>query len=122
MSAAIIARFLAFQQQIRIYHWSTRSYARHVSSGSLYESLDTWIDKFVEILQKGKDRIFSKSRITITLSAMTDKEAVKELSEFSEFLDKEVETFVKKKNDLKTIRDEILGLVNQTLYLFSFKK
>jgi len=119
----LLERFLSFQQQIRLYHWTTRSYARHVASGSLYESIDKKIDQFIETLQ-GRHTIKNVS-INMKLHSMTDKEIVKELHGFCDFLAKDIEEMLDElsiSSDLKNIRDEMISLTHQTLYLFSLKK
>lgn len=119
----LIERFLSFQQQIRLYHWTTRSYARHVASGTLYESLDKKIDQFIETLQ-GRHTIKNVS-LKMQLESMTDKEIVKELHRFCEFLAKDIEEMLDElsiSSDLKNIRDEMISLTQQTVYLFSLKK
>jgi len=123
MIEQLLERFLSFQQQIRLYHWTTRSYARHVASGSLYESLDKKIDQFIETLQ-GRHTIKNVS-LNMKLYSMTDKEIVKELHRFCDFLAKDIEEMLDElsiSSDLKNIRDEMISLTHQTLYLFSLKK
>lgn len=119
----LLERFLSFQQQIRLYHWTTRSYARHVASGTLYESLDKKIDQFIETLQ-GRHTIKNVS-LKMQLQSMTDKEILKELHRFCDFLAKDIEKMLDElsiSSDLKNIRDEMISLTHQTLYLFSLKK
>lgn len=119
----LLERFLSFQQQIRLYHWTTRSYARHVASGTLYESLDKKIDQFIETLQ-GRHTIKNVS-LKMQLQSMTDKEILKELHRFCDFLAKDIEEMLDElsiSSDLKNIRDEMISLTHQTLYLFSLKK
>ena len=36
----MIHKFLYFQQNIRIYHWKSKNYNQHVTSGEFYEKLD----------------------------------------------------------------------------------
>lgn len=119
----LIERFLSFQQQIRLYHWTTRSYSRHVASGTLYESLDKQIDRFIETLQ-GRNTIKNVS-LNMQIRSMSDKEIVKELHSFCDFLAKDIEKMLDElsiSSDLKNIRDEMISLTQQTLYLFSLKK
>jgi len=123
MIEQLLERFLSFQQQIRLYHWTTRSYARHVASGSLYESIDKKIDQFIETLQ-GRHTI-KNVRFKMDVWSMTDKEIVKELHRFCDFLAKDIEEMLDELSifsDLKNIRDEMISLTQQTLYLFSLKK
>ncbi len=122
----LIPRFIWFSQQIRLYHWSTKSYARHIASGSLYEKIDTLIDQFVETLQgKLEERRISYDTLKIKLKNHKDDEMDNVLSNFAQFLANDVEMYLDEmkmlNTDLKNIRDEMLGLVNQSLYLFSLK-
>jgi len=119
----LLERFLCFQQQIRLYHWTTRSYARHVASGTLYESIDKKIDQFIETLQ-GRHTIKNVS-LKMQLQSLSDKEIMKELHGFCDFLAKDIEEMLDElsiSSDLKNIRDEMISLTHQTLYLFSLKK
>ena len=121
--SSLLIRFLSFQQQVRLYHWGTKSYARHVSSGTLYEKMDTLIDTFIETMQGklGKRQRIEYKNMTFTLSQMSDKDAALLLHEFIQFLENDLNRFLDKvgDNDLKNIRDEMLSTLNQTLYLFS---
>jgi len=46
----IITKLLTVQNQLRVYHWQTKSYAEHKALGKLYESLDGLTDQFIETL------------------------------------------------------------------------
>jgi len=124
--ADLISRFIQFSQQVRLYHWATKTYSRHIASGSLYEKIDALIDTFIETLQgKMKEQRISYSKISIKLKKIKDSQIEKVLSDFKDFLVNDVEKYLDESNmsntDLKNIRDEMLGLVNQHLYLFSLK-
>jgi LPS O-antigen subunit length determinant protein (WzzB/FepE family) len=120
--SSLLIRFLSFQQQVRLYHWSTKSYARHISSGTLYEKIDNLIDTFIETMQGKFGKRIEYKNMTFTLSHMSDKDAQLLLHEFIQFLENDLNRFLDKvgDNDLKNIRDEMLSTLNQTLYLFSF--
>ena len=47
---------LQFLLVLKLFHWNTDSYAKHVSSDQLYTSLSTHIDSFVEILIRNDKR------------------------------------------------------------------
>ena len=118
----IIAKFLSIQQYIRIYHWTTRVYNQHVISGQLYEKLDELIDEFVETFL-GKNKLTFEP-FTITVSS--NKDIVSFLNTFKQFLITDLELAlnsksVMKNTDLKNIRDEMLGKVNQSIFLLRLK-
>ena len=69
----IITPLIQFQQQLRIFHWQTDSYAQHRAFGSAYEELDDLIDTFVETFMgifgksqkpnKPKQKVITKNKI-----------------------------------------------------------
>jgi len=118
----IINEFLSIQQYIRIYHWTTPVYNQHIVSGQLYEKLDALIDKFVETFL-GKNKLTFEP-FTITVSSNTN--IVSSLIRFKQFLITDLELAMNSKSimkntDLKNIRDEMLGDVNQSIYLLKLK-
>lgn len=121
----ILQTLIAFQTQLRFYHWSTKLYARHVASGTLYTSLDTLIDKFVETLQGliPGQRVKYNS-ISFTIQALSEEMVIEMFDDFSDFLTSDIDTYLsslKNSSDLKNIRDEMLSLIHQTKYMFSLK-
>jgi hypothetical protein len=124
--SSLIQLFLQIQQQIRLYHWKTKSYARHVASGELYSKLDKLVDDFIETYQGklGKSRI-QYEEIDIKLLSIDDNDIIDVLNSFKDFLVNHLESFLSKNlkgmsnTDLLNKRDEMLGEVNRSLYLFS---
>lgn len=43
--------FLSFRDQLKIYHWQTSVYTRHVAADKLFDVLEDQIDRFMEVLQ-----------------------------------------------------------------------
>ena len=108
---------------IKLYHWKTSSFAKHEATDKLYASLNTDIDRFVEqMLGKRGNRLDFSNIKSIPINEITsDKQIVKEMQEFKNFL---VNIHYKLPNmsnsDLLNIRDDILGSINQFLYLATF--
>jgi hypothetical protein len=112
---------LGILNTVKLYHWNTYSFAKHKATDDLYASLNTHIDQFIEIMMgKDESRIpeFSKKNIIYTQSNF--KSRIYEYREFlinmNKALDKDRDT------DLLNIRDEILGDINQFLYLMTLTK
>jgi len=112
------------RDQIKLYHWQTRSYSRHKATDEVLERLDTNIDKFVEVYMGKYGRPIMKGKMTTTIVQNLNesqivsfvKRCIEELiNETVQDLDKSRDT------DLINIRDEMLADLNQLLYLFTLK-
>lgn len=106
--------FLRIKVLMEIYHWTTKSYERHVAAGMFYEQIESKIDTFIETVQ-AKKRIVIKNK-NIPVKRLTDKQAKQELLRFRNMLAK-----LKLKTGLANLRDEMITITDQTLYLFSLK-
>ena len=116
----IAIRMMYVRDQLKIYHWNTIVYARHVASDSFVNSLSDKMDKFIETLMgKSSKRIGLAASSSIQLRNETDKTIIDVLLDFREYLIQDLGKMCKNQTDLLNIRDEILGDVNKTLYLFS---
>ena len=120
----IVQNFILMLNTIKLYHWKTRSYSQHKATDELYQKLNENIDKFVEILL-GKDesrvKMLDKQIDLVDLESTTDiKEKIHEYREFLIELTGKLNP--RSDSDLLNVRDEILGDLNQFLYLLSFDK
>jgi len=111
--------------QLKIYHWQTTSYARHKASCELINNLTLLTDKIVETLQGSKNtRLYVPSEFnTIIVENQNDTNIVKLLEYFKKWLTDSFPKYISESTDtdILNLRDELLGSVNQTLYLFTFK-
>lgn len=121
--AKIIQTFFEMINTVRLYHWSTTSYAQHKATDELYNKLNEKTDEFVEILL-GKDS--RRIHMLETRMDLIDAHSVKDLKiqihEFRDFLiDFDILFDRRKDSDLLNVRDELLGIINQFLYFLTFK-
>jgi len=116
-------KMMNFQQQMRILHWQTTSFARHSAYGGIYDSLDDLIDKFVEVCMGKYGRIELSEEISeLQLKNMKDLSINDYLKEFCNFLIGLTDIFDQKDDsDVLNIRDEILADVNKLKYLLTLK-
>jgi DNA-binding ferritin-like protein len=120
----LVQNFIQMLNTIKLYHWKTQSYSQHKATDELYSKLNENIDRFVEILL-GKDQSRIKTMDKqIDLVYLEDTADIKEkIHEYREFLiDLTQKLHPNKDSDLLNVRDEILGDLNQFLYLLSFDK
>ena len=122
----ITCKFLEMLIMVKLYHWKTYSYAQHKATDGLYDKLNDDIDKFIEVLLgKTEKRTNLLKQSKISLIDLSTKEQLKhQIDKFKAYLvSLTFNTFMIKMSntDLLNIRDEILGDLNQFLYLLTFK-
>lgn len=121
MSANAVQFFLTMRNQIKLYHWQTGMYSRHKGTDDVVNSLDENIDKFVEVYmgKYGRPKMSSRNNL-IALKNFSEKNAVVFVKACIRELLEEIPRGLKKTDtDLLNIRDEMLGDLNQLLYLFT---
>lgn len=124
VKSQIVIQFMEILNLIKLYHWKTRVYSQHKATDELYEKLGENIDQFVEVLL-GKDagRIEQIQRQIRFIDSKDTASFKTQMFEFRAFLIDLDGIFNKKEDsDLLNIRDEMLGHINQFLYLLSFTK
>ncbi len=121
MSADIVNLMMTLRDQIKLYHWQTMNYPRHIATNDLVTKLDTNIDQFVEVYigRYGRPKLTGKTA-SIHLRNHSDAEAQKMIKDMVGWLETELPKKLKKTDtELFNIRDTILQDLNQTLYLFT---
>jgi len=118
--------FLEMLMMVKLFHWKTSSYSVHKATDELYGKLNEHIDSFIEVLLgKTGSRIDLMSHKSIRLIDLSNQSNLKrEIETFKSYLVglenvKALQTM--SNTDLYNIRDEILGDLNQFLYLLTFK-
>lgn len=123
----VVCKFLEMLNTIKVYHWKTYSYATHKATDELYASLGGNIDKFVEVLLgKAQNRIKLRTKNIPVKDMNSPQEFKREIESYKNYLvnlsnNKALGAGGMTNTDLLNIRDEILGDLNQFLYLFTFK-
>jgi hypothetical protein len=115
----IVRFFFTIQLLVKQYHWRTTSFARHKASGQLLDNLDGNIDKFIEVFigrYNVKPEITSIKMEKTFLSDDGNMKLLLEACQYLERLNKIIND-----SDLLNIRDELIGNINQTIYLYNLK-
>lgn len=120
----IVMIFLSFRDQLKIYHLQTTSYSRHKASDKLVNIITDQMDRFLETLQGSRDTrlILTPKSAKISFVNQKDENAVELLVAFKKWLINGLSAMLQPSDkDLFNIRDEMLGSVNQTIYLFGLR-
>ena len=113
---------------IKLYHWKTTDYGTHKATDQLYSDLNGKADEFVEVLlgksdAAGKNRAMILNVKSISVRSFNNNNELKrEIEKYKSFLISFTNNSQMKKQynaDLIAIRDEILALLNQFLYLLT---
>jgi DNA-binding ferritin-like protein len=116
---------------LQIYHWNTKSYARHKASDDLVQGLTTQMDKFVEVYMgiNTKENIIINKKIT--LKNYNDTQISNSLIDLLNYLEdltleSRDKTYLRKSkarvtSDLLNIRDDMMNEIHKTLYLFTLQ-
>jgi hypothetical protein len=114
----IVIAMMTIRDQIKLYHWQTRMFARHKATDDLIVKLDTNIDMFVETYmgKYGRPRVSKQ----IKLTNFSESAALSFVERQRAFLSKVLPRKISAGDtDLLNIRDTILADLNQVLYLFT---
>ena len=122
MSADHIHFFLHLRDQIKLYHWQTRVYARHIATDQILEKIEKNIDSFVEVYigKYGRPKL-TGAKAVITLHNLTEAGASRLIKAATKHLQGALSKSLRAGSDadLITIRDELMANLNQLLYLFT---
>jgi hypothetical protein len=123
MSANDVQFFFQMREQIKLYHWQTKSYPRHKATDGVITALDESIDKYVEVYmgKYGRPRMTARNNV-IRVTNLSEASILKFIKGCIVYLTKDLTKKLKPQDtDLMNIRDEMLAELNQLLYLFTLK-
>jgi DNA-binding ferritin-like protein len=116
----IVLALVKIQVQFRFMHWQTTSFSQHKAYGEIYESLDGFIDDFVETCMGKHGRPKFSGGYNIEGEDLEEIELGELLNQvegfllsFNEIYDQQVDS------DLLNIRDEMLSSLNKLRYLLT---
>jgi len=115
----IVMQLVQMEQQMRIFHWQTKSFARHSAFGGIYGTLGDLIDTFAEAWMGRNGRVKVAGPIELQNLGGDVEQVVdgyiETLVGMTDVLDSQRDT------DLLNIRDEILSEFNKLKYLLTLK-
>ncbi len=121
MSADNVQFFFTMREQIKLYHWQTKSYSRHKATDSVIEALDKNIDMYVETYmgKYGRPKMSARNN-TVKVQNLSESTIVRFIKGCITYLTTKLPKGLKETDtDLVNLRDEMLADLNQLLYLFT---
>jgi len=122
MSAKDIHFLLNLRNQIKLYHWQTKVYARHIATDNVLKALDMLIDSYVEVYigKYGRPKLTGSDAV-LHMHNLTEAGAVKLVKASLKYM---MGPLVKHLNpgtdtDLINMRDEMVANLHQLLYLMT---
>ena len=115
----IITALLTLQNQLRIFHWQTESFAEHMAFGRTYDALDDLFDKLIETYsgKYGRPKFGGVKSISFA-----DYETLKTETYLQTVDDYFVDLFMASQDaELANIRDEIRDSIQTLKYLLTLK-
>jgi hypothetical protein len=108
------------RQQAHFWHLDTKSFAEHKALNEFYDGILDLTDKLLEIyIGKGKRIDFGNVRMTF--HGYNRDKMMEYLKKLARYITRAKKSLRESDGDLANIFDEILGLVNKTLYLLTLK-
>lgn len=95
---------------MHIAHLQTTSFAEHKALNGYYDGILDLTDKFSEVYF-GRNK-----RVEIIIPESKNMDAISHLKEMQKIVDGERDNY---SSEIQNIMDEMLGLINQTLYLLT---
>ena len=114
----IVCHLLTIRNQIKLYHWQTKQFARHKATDDLTAALDLNIDAFVESYMGRYGRPTVSGGIK--LHNFSEAAAKSFVAKETKYLETELPRKIGKTDtDLLNLRDTILGDLTKVSYLFT---
>jgi hypothetical protein len=114
----IVKVLFNLREQIKLYHWQTMSFSEHKATDDLVKSLDTNIDKFVEVYMGRYGRPYVNDTLPVKNLTVTGIRGF--INKSNGWLSEKLPQMLKKTDsDLLNIRDEMLADINQVKYLLT---
>ena len=107
----VVLFFLQLLNNIQLVHWNTNSYASHKATDHLYKALHPLVDSFVEISLQKRLPPFQEKIIVGHFTPSKFKSYLKNVIQILKSMKLDV--------DLASVRDEMVGNINQFLYLYT---
>ena len=122
MTNEIVKNLLTAQNQMKLFHWQTISFAQHQAFGDIYDNLSDLIDEFVEVCMGKHGRPEFESEFNLVMynsNSINVDEYITTVIEFLLSFDNVYDERID--SDLLNLRDEMLAQFNKLKYLLTLQ-
>ena len=123
-ASKILNHLITLQNQMKLYHWQTKSYARHKAADEFVTKSMSIIDRIVEsYLGSHNDITLDNTDKSIPLDNITDKDIINFLKKAKRMINSDFAQLTQDEEnpELANLRDEMLENIDITLYLFELE-
>jgi len=123
-ASKILNHLITLQNQMKLYHWQTKSYSRHKAADEFVNKSINIIDRIVESYQgEHTDIVLDNNNKSIHLDNITDKDIINFLKKAKKVVNADFAQLTESNNNtaLSNLRDEMLENIDITLYLFELE-
>lgn len=120
----ILIKVLQLQNQMRVLHWQTTSYAEHNAFGGFYDSASAIIDKLVEAIQGKYGRIMLGGIDSVQISDYSNLKINMFIMDMETFFTTEIFLCGLDKiqdGEIENILQELRGEIQKLKYLLSLR-
>lgn len=119
MEKDLVCTFVEVLSQLKVLHWQTESFARHMAYDRIYKSMGDHVDGFIEAYQ-GK---YKRIRVVCQPKILNINDNINAfVDENINFLTNGIFSYISEEDvDLLAIRDEMVKELNTLKYLLTLK-
>ena len=108
------------RQQAHFWHLDTKSYSEHKCLENFYTGILDLTDQFLEEYMGKGNRIDFKA-VRMTFHGYNRDKMIEYFKKLARYINRAKKGLKPSDGNLANLMDEILGLINKTLYLFTLK-
>lgn len=108
------------RQQAHFWHLDTKSFAEHKCLQDFYEGLLELTDTLLEVYM-GKGKRIDFGGVRMTFHAYNKEKMTEYFKKLARYINRKKKGLTASEGDLNSILEEVLVLVNKTLYLLTLK-
>jgi DNA-binding ferritin-like protein len=118
----LITNLLTILNQIKVFHWNTKSYSEHKAFDFAYEELSDSIDDFLEVYMGTYGRVEKPNYKIILDNYVSNDNCSEVIDTYIDFLINKLPKILKSTDtELLNIRDEMLAVLNRVKYFLTLK-